>query len=149
MFPLDRHKTIIHCYELLSQRICAKYHLAHMEYKILMLLYNHPSCTTASDIVRYCKATKSHVSSSLKHLEQRGLIQRVYTADNKKSLKVVLLAPADQIIQEGRQIQRQFMDQILTGLSPNEKRFGMRAFHKICDNAEHYFKTAMEQAHEK
>lgn len=41
------------------------------------------------------------------------------------------------------------MDQILTGLSPNEKRFGVRAFHKICDNAEHYFKTAMEQAHEK
>lgn len=37
-----------------------------------------------AEIVKVRKSTKSHVSSSLKNLESRGLIERIQSADNKK-----------------------------------------------------------------
>ena len=55
-----------------------------MEYDILMILHNNPQHNTAAEIVKVRKSTKSHVSSSLKNLESRGLIERIQSADNKK-----------------------------------------------------------------
>ena len=42
-----------------------------MEYDIIMFLHNNPHHNTAAEIVRIRKSTKSHVSSSLKKLENK------------------------------------------------------------------------------
>ena len=76
MFFWDRHKAITDYYELLSGRICQQYGLTQMEYDILMFLQSNPQHNTASEIVKVRKSTKSHVSISLKRLEDRGLIER-------------------------------------------------------------------------
>lgn len=39
-----------------------------------MFLYNNPKYNTAADIVKVRKSTKSHVSTSLKLLEDKGLL---------------------------------------------------------------------------
>ena len=70
----DQHKTITRYYEWFMSSVCEKYQLRQMEYDILMLLYNNPQFNTAADIVKVRKSTKSHVSTSRKVLEDRGLI---------------------------------------------------------------------------
>ena len=72
----DKHKTITRCYEMLTRSVCDRYKLTQMEYDILMFLYNNPQYNTAADIVKIRKSTKSHVSTSLKFLEDRGLIEK-------------------------------------------------------------------------
>jgi DNA-binding MarR family transcriptional regulator len=53
---------------------------------IIMFLHNNPHHNTAAEIVRIRKSTKSHVSSSLKKLENKGLIKRKQSKDNKKHI---------------------------------------------------------------
>ena len=76
MYFWDEHRGITRYYEILMSSVCEKYQLRQMEYDILMFLYNNPQHNTAADIVRYRKSTKSHVSMSLKVLEEKGLIER-------------------------------------------------------------------------
>lgn len=73
MYFWDQHKTITNYYELLSSGICDRYGLTQMEYDILMFLHNNPQFNTAAEIVKVRKSTKSHVSTSLKSLENNGL----------------------------------------------------------------------------
>ena len=71
MYFWDKHKTITSYYELLSGEVCDQYELTQMEYDIIMFLHNNPHHNTAAEIVRIRKSTKSHVSSSLKKLENK------------------------------------------------------------------------------
>ena len=71
MYFWDKHKTIISYYELLSGEVCDRYGLTQIEYDILMFLHNNPQHNTAAEIVKIRKSTKSHVSTSLKALENK------------------------------------------------------------------------------
>lgn len=141
MFFWDQHKTITSCYEMLTRKVCEKYQLTQMEYDILIFLHNNPQHNTAAEIVRIRKSTKSHVSSSLKNLENRGLVERIQSADNKKHIEIVLLEKAVPIIEDGIKVQKEFAKTLLQGLSEEEKRICVEVFNKICKNADEYLKT--------
>ena len=136
MYFWDQHKTITNYYELLSSEVCSQYKLSKMEYDILMFLYNNPHYNTAADIVRVRKSTKSHVSTSLKKLENKGLIERIQKEDNKKHIEIVLLDDAALIVDAGLNAQKQFAQNVLRGLTEEEKHVCMNVFDKICNNAE-------------
>ena len=108
MYFCDEHRGITRYYEILKSSVCEKYQLRQMEYDILMFLYNNPQHNTAADIVRYRKSTKSHVSMSLKVLEEKGLIERRIDKDNKKRVEIYILDSADDIIKDGIRVQKQF-----------------------------------------
>ena len=116
----DQHKTITRYYEILMSSVCEKYQLKHLEYDILMFLHNNPQYRTAADIVRVRKSTKSHVSTSLKTLEDRGFIAKKTDPVNKKHIELDLLEPANEIVRDGLLAQRQFTEQMLRGLTPEE-----------------------------
>lgn len=141
MFFWDQHKTITSCYEMLTRKVCEKYQLTQMEYDILIFLHNNPQHNTAAEIVKIRKSTKSHVSSSLKNLENRGLVERSQSADNKKHIEIVLLEKAVPIIEDGIKVQKEFAKTLLQGLSEEEKRICVEVFNKICKNADEYLKT--------
>lgn len=141
MFFWDQHKTITSCYEMLTRKVCEKYKLTQMEYDILIFLHNNPQHNTAAEIVKIRKSTKSHVSSSLKNLENRGLVERIQSADNKKLIEIVLLEKAVPIIEDGIKVQKEFAKTLLQGLSEEEKRICVEVFNKICKNADEYLKT--------
>lgn len=69
-----------------------------MEYDILMFLYNNPQYNTAADIVKIRKSTKSHVSTSLKFLEEKGLIEKKQSEEIKKHIEIFLLDSAQEIV---------------------------------------------------
>lgn len=149
MFFWDKHKTITTCYELLSSKVCDEYCLTQMQYDILMFLYNNPQHNTAADIVKIRKSTKSHVSTSLKGLEDRELIKRLQSAENKKHIEIVLLEKAMPIIEDGIKAQKDFASNVLSGLTNEEKRICMSVFDKICHNADEYLKNHSEIKNEK
>ena len=95
MYFWDKHKTITTYYELLSGEVCDRYGLTQMEYDILMFLHNNPQHNTAAEIVKIRKSTKSHVSTSLKDLENKGLIRKIQSEDNKKHVKEKTFAKKD------------------------------------------------------
>ena len=140
MYFWDQHKTITSYYELLSGEVCDRYELTQMEYDILMFLHNNPQYNTAADIVKVRKSTKSHVSTSLKSLENKGLIERIQSEDNKKHITIVLLEKAELIVQEGIYAQKQFAHNVLSGLTEEEKHMCIKVFHKICNNAEEHLR---------
>ena len=107
-----------------------------MEYDILMFLHNNPKRNTAADIVKIRKSTKSHVSTSLKALENKGLIERIQSTQNKKHIEIVILNKAESIIQDGMKAQKEFAKNALDGLTEEEKYTCMAVFNKICANAD-------------
>ena len=113
MYFWDKHKTITGYYELLSAEVCNRYGLTQMEYDIRMFLHNNPQHNIAVEIVKVRKSTKSHVSTSLKNLENEGLIERIQSEDNKKHIEIVLLDKAELIVEAG--IKAQKSSQTLSG----------------------------------
>lgn len=140
MYFWDKHKTITSYYELLSGRVCDRYGLTQMEYDILMFLHNNPQHNTAAEIVKVRKSTKSHVSISLKNLENKGLVERIQSETNKKHIEIVLLDKAELIVEAGINAQKKFAQDVLSGLTEEEKCMCINAFNKICNNAEEHLK---------
>lgn len=140
MYFWDKHKTITSYYELLSGRVCDRYGLTQMEYDILMFLHNNPQHNTAAEIVKVRKSTKSHVSISLKNLESKGLVERIQSETNKKHIEIVLLDKAELIVEAGINAQKEFAQDVLSGLTEEEKRMCINVFSKICNNAEEHLK---------
>ena len=140
MYFWDKHKTITSYYELLSGKVCDKYELTQMEYDILMFLHNNPQNNTAAEIVKIRKSTKSHVSTSLKNLENKKLIERKQSEENKKHVEIFLLDKAELIVEEGINAQKQFAQNVLSGLTEEEKDMCIRVFNKICNNAEEHLR---------
>lgn len=118
--------------------ICNKYELTQMECDILMFLHGNPECNTAASLVRISKYTKSHVSTSLKRLEQRGLVERQQSATNKKHIELHLTADAQPILADGIAIQKEFAKHALAGISQKEIAVFKSVFDQICNNAEAY-----------
>ena len=145
MYFGDKHKTITSYYELLSSRICDQYGLTQMEYDILMFLHNNPQHNTAAEIVKIRKSTKSHVSTSLKKLENKGFIERIQSEDNKKHIVIVLLDKAELIVEAGINVQKQFAQNVLSGLTEEETHMCIKVFNKICNNAEEYLRKYKER----
>ena len=139
MYFWDKHKTITGYYELLSGEVCDRYGLTQMEYDILMFLHNDPQHNTAAEIVKVRKSTKSHVSTSLKKLEDKGLVERIQSKDNKKHIEIVLLHKAELIVEAGINSQKRIAQNVLSGLTEEEKCMCSNVFDKICNNAEEHF----------
>ena len=132
----DEHKTITRYYEIKVSGVCEKYQLRQLEYDILMFIYNNPAYNTAADIVRIRKSTKSHVSTSLKVLEDRGFIERRVDKDNKKHVTIHLLQLANEVIEDGKWAQKEFAQDMFEGLSEEEIKVFMNIFQKVYENAE-------------
>ena len=76
----------------------------------------------------------------MKSLENKGLIERIQSEDNKKHITIVLLEKAELIVQEGIYAQKQFAHNVLSGLTEEEKHMCIKVFHKICNNAEEHLR---------
>ena len=136
MYFWDQHKTIIRYYETLTKSVCDKYRLTKMEYDILMFLFNNRQYKTAAEIVKVRKCTKSHVSMALKNLEEKGLIKKKQSQDNKKHVEILVLDKTKDIAQDGFNLQKQFAKGILKDLNDDEVTAFKAVFNKICHNAD-------------
>ena len=118
--------------------VCKKYNLTHMEFNIIMFLYNNPKYNTQALICKYKKLTKSHVSVSVQTLIDKHLITKDFEGDNKKTLHLHLLDTAVVIARAGKVKQEEFVNVVLKGFSVDERRAFYSYLNRIEDNLKGY-----------
>lgn len=120
--------------------VCEKHGLTYMEFTVLMFLANNPQFDTASAIVRYRHLTKSHVSVSVRSLEDRGLVKGEHHERDRRAIHLTVLAAADAIVADGREAQQSFARILFSGFSEQESRqftsLMMRIDKNILDHTE-------------
>ncbi len=132
----EKRKAVSALYEKKTRAICDRYQLTQMEYDILMFLHNNPTYTRATDIVSIRRLTKSHVSSTLKMLEDKGYIRRFYEANDSKTAHIEVLELAEGILQEGYNAQMDFFDTVFFGFSEEERNQYRTLLDRIYENVE-------------
>ncbi len=107
-------------YTAIVAPVCEKHGLTYMEFTVLMFLANNPQFDTASDIVKYRHLTKSHVSMSVRSLEEKGLLKGEHHAPNRRTIHLTVLDAADTIVSDGREAQQTFGKILFVGFSDSE-----------------------------
>ena len=125
-------------YSRIIEPVCKKFNLTHMEFVIIMFLYNNPIYDTAADIVKYKRLTKSHVSNEIKKLTDRRLLTQVYDANNRKSIHLSLTEEAKEIAKIGREYQESFQEVSLKGFSDEEIDTLISYIERINNNIKDY-----------
>lgn len=125
--------------------VCQRHQVTRMELDILLFLANNPQYDTAKDMIEQRKLTKSHVSSSVARLCGRGYLGREFRDGNSKSVHLVILPPAEELVREGQAAQKSFYEQIFEGVSAEETGF----FNSILTRINENIKTAAGQEEKK
>lgn len=118
--------------------VCEKHSLTFTELTVIMFLFNNPSLDTASHIVKCRNIAKSHVSVSIRSLEEKGLISKSYRNGDRKSVHLLLTPLADPIIIDGKAAQTRFGEILFNGVSENEKSILSNILQKIDCNLKEY-----------
>jgi len=113
--------------------VCEKYGLTYMEFTVLMFLANNPQFDTASDIVRYRHLTKSHVSISIRSLQEKGLLKGEYHKPNRRTIHLTVLESAEPIVNDGRSAQKNYGNILFAGFAESEYELFV-AYMKRIDN---------------
>lgn len=121
-------------YDHTMNPLCGIYHITRMELDILLFLANNPDCDTARDIIEQKRFTKSHVSSSLKLLEEKGYLEKNFHPGNRKTVHLSLLPASQEIVAAGQNAQRKVFSKIFAGLSSEEIEILRKAFQKTTQN---------------
>lgn len=100
--------------------VCKTYGLTYMEFTVLMFLQNNPKYDTAAQLVKIRRLSKSHVSVSVKGLQEKGLVNGVYYPGNQKTLHLQLTKKAEPVVEAGLAAQKKFGASLVRGFTPEE-----------------------------
>ena len=114
--------------------VCEKYGLTYMEFTVLMFLANNPQFDTASDIVRYRHLTKSHVSMSVRSLQDKGLLKGEHHEPNRRTIHLTVLDAAEPIVTDGRTAQQSYGSILFAGFSESEYELFVSYMKRIDNN---------------
>lgn len=121
-----------------------KYELTRIEFDIIMFLANNPEFDTATDIIDKKHLSKSHVSTAVNSMVDKGLITRTYTKNNRKSVHLIINDSACNIIRDGKRAQKKYAEILFEGLSDDDKKYIIKFFKKIFQNAYSYLEEAVK-----
>ena len=116
-------------YKNMISPVYEKYKLTYMEFTVLMFLANNPQYNTATQIVRYRHLAKSHVSISIRSLQERGLILGEHKGGNHRTIHLSVADKARDIIAAGRVVQGKFCEIVFAGFSKEE----IEALHRFTE----------------
>lgn len=123
-------------YSKIVSPVCEKYGLTYMEFTVLMFLHNNPQYDTATQIVKIRRLSKSHVSISVRSLQQRGLLSCCYLHDDHRTIHLSLTPAAAPITADGVKVQKIFSDILYTGFSEEEMQQLSQLIGRIDQNIE-------------
>ena len=131
-------------YSSLLLPVCNKYKLTMAEMLVLLFLSKNAGSDTASDIVNKLKITKSHVSASVRDLEERGYLQGSYEGRNHRTIHLQLCDTASEIIREGKKVQEKFLSVISRGFTREEIDTIAGYIQRMNDNANDYMRESFQ-----
>ena len=107
-------------YEQMVMPVCKAHGLTYMEFTVLMFLVNNPQYDTAAQISRIRQLSKSHVSISLKGLQEKGLVESHYFPGNQKTLHLSVTEAANPVVEQVKKAQKEFGAKLIRGFTPEE-----------------------------
>lgn len=125
-------------YCALFEPVCHKYGLTMTEMLVLLYLAKETGSDTASDIVETLRITKSHVSASVRDLEERGYLHGIHVGHDRRSIHLRLREDAWQIIREGQQAQENFFSVVCRGFTGEEIDGFRRYIRRMNENMVNY-----------
>lgn len=128
-------------HSVLFAPICSKYNLTHTEMVVLLFLKEHAGGDTAADIVDCLKYAKSHISTSVRDLMERGLLKGSYEGRNHRSIHLQLCESAERIVAEAQKVQKQFLAIVYTDFSREEKKTLEKLLIRMVENANVYLNS--------
>ncbi len=144
MMSLWEHiSALIDAYNNFTSDVCKKYNLKHREFDILIYLHTYPNEATATDIVRKENLSKSHVSVSLRALEERGLVKGEYQGNNRRTIYLKLTDASKPIVDEGIETRAVFAKTMLDGFSETEIQEFFKSLGKVKKNVMAYAKKKL------
>lgn len=114
--------------------VCSKYNVSYMEMTIILFLGNNPTLDKASDIVEKRHIAKSHVSSTIKTLMDKKLIEGQCYENDRRSIHLKLLPNALPILKDGQKAQRNHLAIYTKDLSVDEIAILKNIFDKMENN---------------
>lgn len=125
--------------------VCEKHELTYTELTVLLFLANNPALDTASDIVKCRNIAKSHVSISVRSLEERGFLTKEFQNGNRRSFHLRLTELASPIIMDGKEAQERFREILFQGVSESERNTVIAVLQKMDRNVEAYAKEGAKK----
>lgn len=121
-------------YNKMVSFVCEKYDLTYMEFTVVMFLANNPQYDTATEIVNYRHLTKSHVSMTIRRLQEKKMLTGEYRGENRRTLHLKLTDKTSDIVKDGRQAQQAFRDLLTEGFTEEEKELLFKFVDKVDEN---------------
>lgn len=135
MIYWEKQKRILSLYEAYAKPVREQYELTQMEYDILMFLHNNPEYDTAAEIIRVRQLTKSHVSTSVKKLIEKGYLLACHAKHNNKTIHLQITPLAAPLVADGEMAQKEFGAQLFRGFSEEEFQTVQGFFERLYDNS--------------
>lgn len=108
-------------YASMCAPVCARHQLTQLELDIVLFLANNPGLDTASDIVEVRMITKSHVSTTVESLIDKGLLTRHDDPSDRRRVRLRHTEHANKVIFDAREMQAAFAERLCKGLGDSEK----------------------------
>ena len=130
----DAVSSVKKSYSKMLDPICQQWNLTRNELDIILFLYNNPVYTRSVDIVSHRGIAKSHVSLGVSSLEEKGLLTRRYSEQDRRTAHLELLEPGLHIAAAAREKQLQYFEALYRGISPEEFEVWKNIAKKVWDN---------------
>jgi MarR family transcriptional regulator for hemolysin len=121
-------------YSKLLDPVCQAWKLTRNELDIILFLYNNPEYDRAADIVSHRGIAKSHVSLSVTSLEEKGLLRRRFSEQDRRTAHLELQEPGRVIALQAKEKQMQYFSAIYEGISRDEFEIWRNITKKVWDN---------------
>ena len=121
-------------YSRLLEPICQEWNLTRNELDVMLFLYNNPEYDRAADIVSRRGIAKSHVSLSVSSLEEKGLLKRRFSQQDRRTAHLELQETGRIIAAQAREKQMRYFSCLYEGVSREELEIWRNITKKVWDN---------------
>lgn len=116
------------------EEIRKKYNLTMNEILVLVQLIRAEDKNTAKDIVDEIMITKSHISKSVKSLDEKNIIKRTQDYEDKKIIHLQIVDKNSELIKEISEKNKEINKKIVEGLSNEELQILDKVLIRIKEN---------------
>lgn len=116
----DHANKLIEAYHVMLAPLCKQYALPPLALDILLFVANHPGNATAKDVCNVRGLKSGIVSVHIERLEGEGLVERTTSQKDRRRLILTTTDKSDEIVKQGREVQRNFAMQLLSGVSKEQ-----------------------------
>ena len=105
-------------YTAVCRPLCQEMKLPQTAFDILMFLYNNPEYKTARDIVEI----RNIKANLVEKLVQDGYIERQAVEKDRRKTELICTQKALPVQIRGRELQQEFAERLMTGLSDEDQK---------------------------